>query len=62
MREFLKDLYAQKKVMSPYALGCMYAITKVHYGEQEAEKLAMTVTKDLGLTISNTNETNYFRQ
>ncbi len=62
MRAFLQDLQRQGKSMSPYALGCMYATMKAYFGEEEAEKLADTVRKDLGLTISNKNETNYFSE
>lgn len=55
--EFIKQI-SKEKELSKYALGCSYAIMKTYYGQKEATKLLQTI-KDLGITISTSNKTNY---
>lgn len=57
---FINEVYKKKKEMSKYALGCSYAVMKAYYGIEESNKLLKTI-KDLGITISTLNETDYFK-
>ncbi|MBW2973636.1 hypothetical protein KY346_04535 [Candidatus Woesearchaeota archaeon] len=59
MVEFVKDIH-KDKMMSRYALGCMYLEIKAFFGEKEAEKLRKTIQEDIGVSMSTENETGYF--
>ena|GEM_PF-4146992 len=59
MVEFVKEIH-KDRMMSRYALGCMYLEIKAFFGEKEAEKLLKTVQEDIGVSMSTRNETGYF--
>lgn len=61
MTEFVRAIHSQDKVMSRYALGCMYQEIKAYFGEKEAEKLMKTIKEDVGVSMSTKNETEYFK-
>jgi hypothetical protein len=57
---FVKDIHAQGKKMSKYALGCEYLVMKTYFGEKEANRL-LDAVRSLGITMSTDNETGYFK-
>ena len=61
LRDFIKVIYAEGKVMSRYALGCSYSIMKAEFGKTEADKHLRTI-KSIGATISTLNKTDYFKK
>lgn len=60
MIEFAKKIHSDDKVMSRYALGCMYQETKAFFEEKDADKLLKTIREDIGVSMSTNNETDYF--
>jgi hypothetical protein len=57
--EYITNLYESGKKMSKYALGCQYLVFKSYFEPKEVEMYKKTI-QNLGITLSDHNQTNYF--
>lgn len=61
LMSFFQEIHIQGKQMSKYALGCAYNVMNYYFGKDTSDKLLELIRKDIGISISTTNETNYFK-